>query len=357
MLAARIPLTVVGGYLGAGKTTLVNHILRHNAGRRFAVLVNDFGSINVDADLIAGQTDGTIALTNGCVCCSLAGGFIVALGALREREPPPEHVIVEASGVSDPHKIAQYGYLPGYRLDGTVVVADAEAVRARAADKYVGAQVRQQLLSADLLVLNKTDLVSAADKAAVRDWLQTLVPAARIVEAAQGRVAVPLLLGGDEADRPLRAAAAVLADDGGPAPDATSAGGAASIRGAGPAPARDAGPVPETAPARGHLPAHRPERDYASWSYAAAGPLDGAAFRALVGALPEGVLRGKGVLLLAEDPDQRFVFQLVGKRWSIKRDAAWGDALPGTRLVLLGLPGSLDEARLNAAFSAVGTPG
>ena len=155
------------GNLGAGKTTLVNHVLRHNAARRFAVLVNDFGQINIDADLIAGQEDGTIALTNGCVCCSLAGGFVVVLSALRERQPPPEHVIVEASGVSDPHKIAQYGHMPGDRLDGTVVVADAEAVRQRAADPRCGAQVRQQLLGADLLVLNKSDLVSEPEKTAV----------------------------------------------------------------------------------------------------------------------------------------------------------------------------------------------
>src|SRR3954454_3532602 len=198
MSVARIPLTVVGGYLGAGKTTLVNHVLRHNAGRRFAVLVNDFGQINIDADLIAGQADDTIALTNGCVCCSLAGGFVVALSALRERQPPPDHVIVEASGVSNPHKIAQYGHMPGYRLDGTVVVADAEAGRQPAGDPYVGAQVRQQLLGADLLVLNKSDLVPEPEKTAVRHWLRALVPAARIVEAAQGRVAVPLLLGSEE---------------------------------------------------------------------------------------------------------------------------------------------------------------
>src|SRR3954447_5750881 len=319
MSAARIPLTVVGGYLGAGKTTLVNHILRHNAGRRFAVLVNDFGQVKVDADLIAGQEDGTIALTNGCVCCSLASGFVVALSALREREPPPEHVIVEASGVSDPHKLAQYGYMPGYRLDGTVVVADAEGVRQRAADPYLGVQVRQQLLGADLLVLNKTDLVSESEKRAVRDWLRALVPAARIVDAAQGRVAVPLLLGSEEADgRPRTGAQGAL---------------------------------------RGAAHTNEPDRDYTSWSYAGEGTLDGDAFRALIAALPEGVLRGKGVLCLKEAPDHRFVLRLVGKRWSVKRDAVWGGALPRTRIVLLGLPGSLDEARLMAACSAPGNPG
>src|SRR5262249_43646371 len=106
---------------------------------------------------------------------------------------------------------------------------------------------------------------------------------------------------------------------------------------------------------RGAAPAHEPDRDYASWSYAGAGALDGDAFRALVAALPEGVLRGKGVLFLKEDPDHRFVFQLVGKRWSVKRDAAWED-VPRTRLVLLGLPGSLDDARLMAAFSSAGKP-
>src|SRR4051794_19414238 len=124
-----IPLTVIGGYLGAGKTTLLNRLLHQNEGRRFAVLVNDFGSINIDAALIASHDGETMSLTNGCICCSLANGFLTALTQLRNRAEPPEHIIVEASGVADPLKIAQYGHTPGFRLESIIVLADAETVR------------------------------------------------------------------------------------------------------------------------------------------------------------------------------------------------------------------------------------
>ncbi|RMF03443.1 MAG: GTP-binding protein, partial [Chloroflexi bacterium] len=93
-----IPLTVIGGYLGAGKTTLLNHILRHNQGRRLAVIVNDFGKINIDAGLIESRDGETINLANGCVCCTLSGGLGVTLNNLLQRRPPPEHIIIEASG-------------------------------------------------------------------------------------------------------------------------------------------------------------------------------------------------------------------------------------------------------------------
>ena len=155
-----IPLTVIGGYLGAGKTTLLNQLLRHNAGRRLAVLVNDFGSINIDAALITQHDGETMSLTNGCICCSLANGFLTALTQLKERPEPPEHIIVEASGVADPLKIGQYGHLPGFRLDGVIVLADAETVRRRARDSYVGRTVIRQLQGADVLILTKPDLVS-----------------------------------------------------------------------------------------------------------------------------------------------------------------------------------------------------
>ncbi|MEX0741556.1 MAG: GTP-binding protein, partial [Phycisphaeraceae bacterium] len=161
-----IPLTVIGGYLGAGKTTLLNQLLRHNAGRRLAVVVNDFGSINIDAALIAQHDGETMSLANGCICCSLANGFLTVLTQLKDRPDPPEHIIVEASGVADPLKIAQYGHLPGFCLDGVIVLADAETVRRRSRDKYVGRTVIRQLRGADLLVLTKPDLVTDDDREA-----------------------------------------------------------------------------------------------------------------------------------------------------------------------------------------------
>jgi len=175
----RISFTVIGGYLGAGKTTLLNHILRNNAGLRLAVIVNDFGNINIDAELIKNQEGDTINLANGCICCSLAGGFVQALSALTEMDQPPEHILVEASGVADPHNLSQYGYMDRLQHNGVIVVADAETVQAKSVDKYVGQTVVWQLQSADLILLNKIDLVNAEALRNVHTWLQELVPGHR----------------------------------------------------------------------------------------------------------------------------------------------------------------------------------
>lgn len=308
-LRRAVPLTVIGGYLGAGKTTLLNHILRNNLGRHLVVLVNDFGSINIDAELIASQEGSTITLNNGCICCSLAGGFVVALTELREHAEPPEQVIVEASGVSDPRKIGQYGYMPGYCLDGVIVVADAETVRAQATDKYVGAQVTQQLRGADLIVLNKIDLVGAQERAAVRHWLHELEPDVRLVEAQHGVVPLPLLLGNQRVDPTYNKRDAAERDHN-----------------------------------HGHDHHHGPS--YATWSYTSDVPLDGDTIRMFASKLPEGIIRAKGILQLCKAPERRTVFQLVGRRWSLKPGEPWRSEQPRTQLILIGLPGSIDEDHL-----------
>ena len=140
-----IPFTVLGGYLGAGKTTMVNHLLANARGERLALIINDFGAINIDAELISERTEDQINLTNGCICCGMSAGFDEALESLLSRQPPPDRIIVEASGVADVVSLAQYGHHPGLSLDGIIVLADAETVRAKARDKYVDKTVLRQL--------------------------------------------------------------------------------------------------------------------------------------------------------------------------------------------------------------------
>ena len=311
----QILLTVIGGYLGAGKTTLLNHVLRDAGDRRLAVLVNDFGAINIDAELVASREGETLSLTNGCICCGIGGDFIAALARLRDVDDPPEQVVVEASGVADPGQIAILGDMPGYRRDAVVVVVDADSVRERADDEHTGFSVRAQLRAADLLVVNKTDLAEPAAVAELHAWLREIAgPSTSIVDAAFGNVPTDVLLG-----------------------------------------ARDTLTARPQRPVRPHDDDHtqgdRAHPHYATWSWTGDAPLSGAGLVEAIGALPDGIVRAKGVLHLQEDAEHRYVLQLVGRRYSIDAQGPWGDEPPGSRLVVIGLPGAVDEQALEATLS------
>ena len=192
-----IPTLIVGGYLGAGKTTLVNHLLRHTGGRRIAVMVNDFGELTIDADLIEGAEGSVLALAGGCVCCSFGSDLLGALQDVLQRQPPPDLILIETSGVALPAAVARSArLLPGLRIEGIVLMLDAETVRQRSADPYVGDLVRQQLLDAELLILNKTELCSPTQLAELNAWLPTMTtPGTPVVPANQARVPPELVLG------------------------------------------------------------------------------------------------------------------------------------------------------------------
>ncbi len=247
-----IPVTVIGGYLGAGKTTCLNHLLAADHGLRLAVLVNDFGAVNIDAGLIAEHGGDTVALTNGCVCCAIADDLGAALQAQVRRDPPPDRIVVEASGVADPARVMRLaGNWPGCRPAGTAVLADAATVRARAADKFVGALVVQQMRAADLLALNKLDLLPAEEAAPLREWVQAEAGPADLVETRFGEVDPARLFG---------------------------------IGGGGPAP-------PAGAAETGQDPGH----GLSSVVWRPAGPVDPAALERLLAGRPD-IHRAKGVL-------------------------------------------------------------
>ncbi len=194
-----IPVTVVGGYLGAGKTTLVNHLLRERGARRIAVLVNDFGELPIDADLIESPEprQGTLLqLAGGCVCCSFGSDLMAALQQMRELQPAPDHILLECSGVAHPAAVARtLGLLPGLALDAVLVLADAETLHERAADRYVGELVTQQLQEADLIAVNKIDRVAPEAIAALQRWLVGVAPRARVLSCTHARLAPELVLG------------------------------------------------------------------------------------------------------------------------------------------------------------------
>jgi len=179
-VTASIPLTVIGGFLGAGKTTLVNHLLA-TAERRWGVLVNDFGAVNVDAALIAESGSDSVALANGCVCCAMGDDLGDALAKLMARNPAPEHVIVEASGVGDPWRIAQLALIePGLSLEPLVVLADAAALATQLDDKWIADTVRMQLDHAELLLLTKSDLAAPEPAERILSALRPGTPQRRI---------------------------------------------------------------------------------------------------------------------------------------------------------------------------------
>ena len=172
-----LPLTILGGYLGAGKTTLINRLLSGDHGKRLTILVNDFGAINIDADLIADHAGDTISLANGCACCQLQDDALKQLQELAAMPDPPDHILVEASGAGEPARLAYLGYgVSGLQLAGVYVAIAADTLAARRKDKFTGKLVQRQIAQADFCLITKIDLI-ADDGAAARAMLEDMTNA------------------------------------------------------------------------------------------------------------------------------------------------------------------------------------
>ena len=193
MSLPRLPLTVIGGYLGAGKTTLINRLLREDHGQRVLVMVNDFGAINIDADLLVSADGDTMTLTNGCVCCTMGADLFMAMGDALDRRPRPDHLVIEASGIADPARIATAARAePDMAYGGIAVVVDALHWGALADDAQIGAQIRGQVAAADLLLISKAE---GGVPPALAARLAALSAAPQI-DIADCAAVAPLLLGG-----------------------------------------------------------------------------------------------------------------------------------------------------------------
>ena len=296
-----IPVTVIGGYLGSGKTTLLNEMLRQSSGRRIAVLVNDFGDIGIDGDLIAADDGDTITLTNGCVCCMIGSDLMTALWSVRDRGEAPDHVVIEASGIADPAPISHHALTPGFDLDGVVVLLDAETVRRRERHPVVGRTIRRQLAAADVLVLNKIDLVSAAQLDELDDWLARAAPGVPVLHARDGDVPVSALVGFSHDE--FRAAEPL-----------------------------------------------RHEGDYDTVSVTLEQPVGRAVLERFLDELPAGVMRVKGIVQLVESPDRRTIVHRVATRRAITTEGPWRDGESG-RLVVIALADVPLEAAVQLLFA------
>ncbi len=283
----RVPVMLLGGYLGAGKTTLINAMLA-TADRPIAVLVNDVGSVNIDARLIRRHRGGTIELTGGCVCCSLKNGLLAAFDELRDRARPPELVIVELSGVADPLQMVGLVQTPGFALDGVVVLADLENYQTHVEQASVtGDAVRTQLAAADAIVLTKADLVSEDVRAAVLADLRRRFPDTATIEV--GSIASAANLVGLAVRQPVDAMAArpTLFDQ--------------------------------------HVSELVPLSD----------PIDRGRLDRLIANLPGNVVRAKGIARL--DSGQMVSIQCVGRRRSVT-DLPMAEPQDPTDLVVISLP-------------------
>jgi G3E family GTPase len=321
-MRAPIDLAVIGGYLGAGKTTVVNHLLEAPHGKRIAVLVNDFGAVNIDARLVRARSDDVIELDNGCICCTIGGALVDALARLAAREERPDLLLIEASGVSDPAKIAQVGLLNGaFRLTAVLVVVDAPEVVRTLVDPLVGAMAQQQIDSASAVIVTKLDLIAPdARERAVSD-VRALAATDIVVAADHGRVPLALLF--DASVSQTRALA-----------------NAERWR------HRPVGP------GAGAFPA------FVSVALAAPGVLEKTRLRAWLKALPRTVLRAKGFVrvLDAEGRVSTRVCQVAARRLRMTPPAQGEHAAEGTEgvIVFIGFIDTDTEASLRDGLLACG---
>ena len=190
--SAQIPVTVLTGYLGSGKTTLLNRILSEDHGKRYAVIVNEFGEIGIDNDLIVESDEEIYEMNNGCICCTVRGDLVRTVEGLMRRPGRFDAILVETTGLADPAPVAQTFFMDEdvrskTRLDAVVALVDAKHLPLRLKDSH---EAEDQIAFADVIVLNKTDLVSADELAAVEATVRAINPAARIHKAE--RSGVPL---------------------------------------------------------------------------------------------------------------------------------------------------------------------
>ncbi len=214
----KIPVTVLTGYLGAGKTTLLNRILSEPHGKKYAVIVNEFGEIGIDNDLVVGVDEEVFEMNNGCICCTVRGDLIRIMEGLMKRRGKFDAIIVETTGLADPAPVAQTFFVDqevrdNARLDAVVTVADAKWLSARLKD---APEAKNQIAFADVIVLNKTDLVEPAELREVEARIRAINPYARLHQTQRCAVPLDAVLGRNafDLDRILELEPAFLEQDG-----------------------------------------------------------------------------------------------------------------------------------------------
>jgi len=312
-----VPVTLLTGFLGAGKTTLLNRILNGQHGLRVGVLVNDFGAINIDAELVDGVEENTINLTNGCVCCEIRDDLVKSLEQLLTRADAIDYVILEASGIADPEGIVMTFLDQRYelllRLDSITCIIDAEAIFTHGDNEALSMLKMRQIGFADLVVLNKVDLVGPEHVEVIKEWIDHHLHRIRIIEATRCDVPLEILLAVGRFD-----------------------------------------PAHVVSQHKGHE--HHCGHGtlgsmFQTWSFESDRPLSLEALRQMVRReLPASIYRCKGIVYAADSPDKRFTLQAVGRRTELSELGDWGERTPRTQIVAIG--SSIDAQELSRKFDA-----
>lgn len=300
-----IPVTILTGFLGSGKTTLLNRIINTPHQQNIAVLVNDFGAINIDSQLIVDVQDDMISLSNGCICCSIRGDFVSAVEQLVARDDRPDYIVVEASGVADPIDIAlTFKSLPNVVIDSILALIDAEQIQSLKKEFAVIAM--NQVGMADIVILNKIDLVTPQQVENVREYIKQINKTARIFETEHGNIPLELVMNIEQYD-PLRLAERQPQD----------------IH------------VHEVGEHHHHHHDHDDDHHhddhhhddhtqvFSTWHWKSEAPLSIRALEHVLNQLPETVYRAKGIFYTMDEPDKRILAQVIGKRVNIQIDRDW----------------------------------
>ena len=300
-----VPVLLIVGFLGAGKTTVVNHLLANAGGRRIAAVVNDFGSVDIDAALITGAEGGVVSLTNGCICCTLEGELLRTLATLLRHVPRPEAIVIETSGVADPTDIVRNLMDPVVAheapLETVLCVVDGSAT-----SEWSEALQQSQIRSADVIALSKLDLATPDQKALARKSVSDINRRAAIVEAVDGAIPMEVLFP--------------------PSPDE-------------PAPRRD---LPNAVPVKAQ---------FETTTWARERPVSLARFQAAIEQLAPRLARAKGFFTTVEQPGHQFLLQLAGARATVTPAGSPPPNRPCVRIVFIAATGALSADEINRTMS------